>query len=215
VRPWWCFLAATLACAGLRPARDAAPGGIAGTVVDALTGEPIRFALVGHRDEDGIFRGALSESSGEFVLDWLAPGAHDFTVEHAGYQTASARGVAVESGRDTTVKVRLNPDDRTDIEGVAIEPPVFLEGPLPTYSMEALSARVEGLMVVRCTLTTQGAVTRCTVIRGLPHMGHVGQVLEQRRYYPAMRNGELIEVNFTFKIKLALPSEPEPDPAVN
>jgi hypothetical protein len=48
-----------------------------------------------------------------------------------------------------------------------------------------------------------------------PRFPHVGQVLEQPRYYPAMRNGELTEVNFTLKIKLALPSEPEPDPAVN
>jgi hypothetical protein len=215
VRACCWVLAAALACAGIRPAHQAQPGGIAGTVVDAQTDEPLRFALVGNRGEDGFFRGALTDASGEFVLDWLAPGTHQFTVEHGAYQTASAGNVAVESGRDTTVKVRLKPAEREPSEGVEIEPPILLAGPVPTYSIEALNARVEGLMVIRCTLTPEGGVTRCTVARGLPYMGHIVPALEQRRYRPAMRNGEPIEVSFTFKLNFALPSEPEPDPAVH
>src|SRR2546423_14695606 len=100
-------LAAAVACAGIRPAYEAQPGGIAGTVLDALTGEPVHFALVRIRGEDGIFRGALTDASGEFVLDWVAPGVHEFTVENAGYQVASARGVAGKPGRDTMVAIRL------------------------------------------------------------------------------------------------------------
>ncbi|TMB36671.1 MAG: energy transducer TonB [Deltaproteobacteria bacterium] len=76
----------------------------------------------------------------------------------------------------------------------------------PCYSADALNAGVEGWMVVRCTLTTEGRVTRCAIIRDLPYMGaNVIQALEQRRYAPAMRNGEPIEVNYTFKLHLTMP----------
>ena len=57
-----------------------------------------------------------------------------------------------------------------------------------------------------CVRPIEGRVTRCTIIRDLPYMGaNVIQALEGRRYRPATRNGEAIEVNYTFRLHLTLP----------
>ena len=196
-----------MACAGIRPPPEPAGGGIAGTVVDAVSDKPLRSVLVRVRGADGIFRGALTDEGGEFVFGPLTSGKHDFTVEHAGYRTASGIGVAVEPGRDTTMNIRLMPAEPADsLRDAKIVPPVLVTRSDPCYSADALNAGVEGWMVVRCTLTTEGRVTRCAIIRDLPYMGaNVIQALEQRRYAPAMRNGEPIEVNYTFKLHLTMP----------
>ena len=48
--------------------------------------------------------------------------------------------------------------------------PVLLFGPNIQMTTEALAARVQGSMLVRCALTVDGAVTQCNVIKSLPFM---------------------------------------------
>jgi len=85
-------------------------------------------------------------------------------------------------------------------------PPQVLSGPNPEYTAQALEHEVEGLMIVKCVVTTQGAVHDCRVLKSLPFMDKsVIEALTHRRYSPALLHGQPIEVDYTFKIKLSLP----------
>ena len=65
---------------------------------------------------------------------------------------------------------------------------------------------IEGLMIVKCVVGTQGQVRNCRVMKSLPFMDRaVIDALEHRRYSPALLRGQPIEVDYTFKIKLTLP----------
>jgi len=48
--------------------------------------------------------------------------------------------------------------------------PTRIAGREPQYTREAMMARVEGMMIVRCTITLEGTLTNCRVIKSLPHM---------------------------------------------
>ena len=95
--------------------------------------------------------------------------------------------------------VRMEFDER-------MSPPEKLGGPDPVYSEKALEREVQGTMVVRCVVTTEGKVFGCRVLKSLPFMDRaVIDALERRRYKPATLGGRAVEVNYNFKITLRLP----------
>jgi len=102
---------------------------------------------------------------------------------------------------------RVEPDAPARVDFTeAMTPPKLLSGPGHDYTPGALEHRIGGLMIVRCVVTVEGVVHACGVVRGLPFMdGAVVEVLEGRRYAPATLNGEPLEVNYTFRIRLHLP----------
>lgn len=84
--------------------------------------------------------------------------------------------------------------------------PEKLGGPDPKYTEKALEREVQGTMIVRCVVTTEGRVYGCRVLKSLPFMDRaVIEALERRRYKPATLGGRPVEVNYTFKITLRLP----------
>jgi protein TonB len=84
--------------------------------------------------------------------------------------------------------------------------PVLIAGPPLEYTQQALEREVEGQMIVKCTVTIEGAVQRCRVLRTVPFMDRaVVSVLEHRRYKPATQGGKALDVDYTFNIKLKLP----------
>lgn len=85
-------------------------------------------------------------------------------------------------------------------------PPVYRSGPDPRYTDKALEREVEGLMIVKCVVTTEGRVFGCRVLRSLPYMDRaVVEALEKRRYAPATLGGRPVEVDYTFRVRLTLP----------
>jgi protein TonB len=91
--------------------------------------------------------------------------------------------------------------------GAGMNRPSMTSGRDPTYTKEALAARVEGLMIVRCTINVTGAITNCRVIKEVPHMKQaVLDALYSRRYTPVLFNGQPVNVDYVFNIKLVLPS---------
>ncbi|WP_309890827.1 TonB family protein [Archangium sp.] len=90
--------------------------------------------------------------------------------------------------------------------GAGMTLPKKLSGPPPRYTREALAARVEGVMIVRCVITTQGRIEQCRVIKPLPHMEQaVLEALYAQRYQPVTSQGRPIPVDYTFNIRLTLP----------
>lgn len=95
--------------------------------------------------------------------------------------------------------VRMEFDER-------MSQPEKIGGPDPVYTDKAIEREVQGTMVVRCVVTTEGKVFGCRVLKSLPFMDRaVIDALEKRRYKPATLGGRAVEVNYNFKITLRLP----------
>jgi protein TonB len=90
--------------------------------------------------------------------------------------------------------------------GAGMTRPDKLSGPAPQYTREALEARVQGLMIVKCVITTEGAIERCRIIKPLAHMEQaVLNSLYAQRYKPVTFQGRPVQVDYTFNIRLSLP----------
>jgi protein TonB len=77
----------------------------------------------------------------------------------------------------------------------------------PRYSREALEARVEGTMLVKCVVTAQGDVQNCQVIKPLPHMERaVLDALSTWRMKPAVYQGKPVAVSYIFPFRLVMPN---------
>lgn len=90
--------------------------------------------------------------------------------------------------------------------GEGMREPQLISGEDPQYTREALAARVEGTMLVKCVITLEGRIERCKVIKPLPHMvPAVLDALMSRRYTPVLFQGQPVAVEKLFQIKLVLP----------
>ena len=73
----------------------------------------------------------------------------------------------------------------------------------PALSREALVAKVEGLVIAKCTITTEGAVKDCKLIKTLPYMDEAIKAnLMARKYTPVMFQGKPVSVEYTFTFRI-------------
>ncbi|MFO0745153.1 MAG: TonB family protein [Myxococcota bacterium] len=90
--------------------------------------------------------------------------------------------------------------------GEGMNRPTRISGRDPQYTREALEAHVEGTMIIRCVIETDGTIQSCKVIKSLPYMEKaVLDTLTSNRYTPVTFQGQPVRVNYTFNIKLVLP----------
>ncbi|WP_375765773.1 TonB family protein [Archangium gephyra] len=90
--------------------------------------------------------------------------------------------------------------------GASMTPPELLSGAQLQYTREAVAARVSGTVIARCTITREGDVENCRIIRGLPHMDEaVLEALTSRHYRPVTFQGRPVSVSYAFQVKLKLP----------
>jgi len=96
--------------------------------------------------------------------------------------------------------------------GSGIHRPTMLEGDerlrLPS---EVVSKNIEGLVLVKCTLTERGTVTNCKFIKTLPYVEDgVLANLAARKYEPVGSPDKPIAVDYTFSFRIH-PEECEPE----
>ena len=91
--------------------------------------------------------------------------------------------------------------------GEGMTPPqIQQEGKPVQYTREAIAAKIEGTMIVKCTISVKGRVDNCRVIKGLPHMEKaVVESLKSRVYAPITYQGRPVAVDFTYNMRLVLP----------
>jgi protein TonB len=91
--------------------------------------------------------------------------------------------------------------------GAGMSPPELLSAGSPIeYTREAVEARVGGLIIARCTITREGDVENCRIIKGLPYMDEqVLSSLTTRRYKPVSFQGRNVSVSYTFNVKIKMP----------
>jgi TonB family protein len=86
--------------------------------------------------------------------------------------------------------------------------PVRIAGADPTYTPEALRARIEGKVLTKCTITTSGTLRNCRIIKGLPHLDRaVLKAISAQRYTPVLFEGRPTAVEYIFVSKFLLPNE--------
>jgi len=83
-------------------------GGIAGTVTDAATGNPISGARL-EIDSPSQAVTATTDARGHFVAFSLQPGDYTITVEKSGYDTHSGSGYAVSADQTQQYDISLTP----------------------------------------------------------------------------------------------------------
>jgi protein TonB len=89
--------------------------------------------------------------------------------------------------------------------GPGMERPALLSGPQPVYPREALAAKVEGMMLVKCVITTAGTLRSCRILKGLPYMERpVLDALAQYRYKPVVFQGRPINLEYVIPLKFKL-----------
>ncbi|AKT43627.1 energy transducer TonB [Chondromyces crocatus] len=89
--------------------------------------------------------------------------------------------------------------------GQGMTRPVLLSGVPPTYTREARAARVEGMVLVQCVVTVDGAARNCRILKGLPHLEDaVLRAIATHRYKPSTFAGEPVTVRYTFSFRFKL-----------
>jgi len=74
------------------------------------------------------------------------------------------------------------------------------------FTREAREAKVSGTMIVRCLITTEGALQNCRIMKSVPMMDQaVLSSLAQHRGAPVMYQGQPVSVEYTYTIRLTTP----------
>lgn len=74
------------------------------------------------------------------------------------------------------------------------------------YTREATEARVEGMMIVKCNVLTDGTVRNCRVLKPLPHLSEaVIARIQSMKVQPATFQGRPIAIDYVFNFQFRMP----------
>lgn len=89
--------------------------------------------------------------------------------------------------------------------GGTIGPPRKIHDVQPIYPQDAMDAKVQGVVIVECTIDPEGRVSDARVVRGIPLLDQAAlDAVEQWRYTPTWLNGEAVPVMMTMTINFSL-----------
>ncbi len=96
-----------------------------------------------------------------------------------------------------------------------VREPVLLEGSEVSYSLPALAAGVEGRVSAACTITDEGRVEGCEIVKSdVAALNEpVLAALRSRRYCPATKDGWPVATPKTFAFRFKLTDEAPARPA--
>jgi TonB family protein len=84
--------------------------------------------------------------------------------------------------------------------------PTLISGGELSYPREAMVAGVSGTIIAKCTISVEGALRNCRIIKGLPFLDKAAlDVLATRRYSPVTYQGKAVSVEYVFNLKVAPP----------
>ncbi len=89
--------------------------------------------------------------------------------------------------------------------GEGMTRPSRVGGAEPVYTREALTAKVEGTMLVKCVIQPSGQLTHCRILKPLPHMEQaVLSALSTWRMTPVTYQGRAVAVEYVIPIRLQM-----------
>ncbi|RKI72451.1 TonB family protein [Corallococcus sp. AB049A] len=131
-----------------------------------------------------------------------APGALGASVA----APVSAAGSLAVPSLTTGALAPVNPNAVIPFNDAMERPMLVEEGRDIAYTREALATKAEGLVAVRCTITTKGRVENCRVLKMVQHMDKaVLDSLMSRVYKPIQYQGRPVNVDYTFTMRLVSP----------
>ena len=90
--------------------------------------------------------------------------------------------------------------------GPGMTRPTLVSSAPIVYSSEALAANVSGLVLAKCTITIDGAVRDCRIVKGLPYLDQAAlEVLATFRYSPATYRGRPLAVKYIMVLRIEPP----------
>jgi hypothetical protein len=109
-----------------------------------------------------------------------------------------------EERRAHPIDVRRCPEQREGMAARPFEqdmtPPRLRSGAMPSWTREAVEARVGGLFTARCLLSREGEPRECCVLKSLRSMDEVIlRALSKMRFTPVEQRGQPLEVEYDFK----------------
>lgn len=89
--------------------------------------------------------------------------------------------------------------------GGAIKEPRKLADVPPEYPDSAKQARVQGVVILECTISPEGTVADVKVLRGIPLLDEAAiAAVKQWTYEPTLLNGVPVPVIMTLTVKFSL-----------
>ena len=92
--------------------------------------------------------------------------------------------------------------------GNGVENPQLISQKKPSYTSEAMRAKVQGVVLLECVVDTDGTVGTCGVQRSLDQAFGLDQeairAAKQWRFRPGMRRGEPVKVLVTIEMSFTL-----------
>jgi periplasmic protein TonB len=86
-----------------------------------------------------------------------------------------------------------------------VKEPKKLKDVRPTYPEIAKSARVQGIVILECTISPQGRVSNITVLRSIPLLDDAAKAaVSQWVYTPTLLNGVPVPVIMTVTVNFNL-----------
>lgn len=124
-----------------------------------------------------------------------------------GVETGGVPGAAAIAGAALGNIIGASTGEEVLPFGAGMTPPQLVStGVQLQYTADAVRAHVSGVIIAKCTITREGDVQNCRIIRGLPFMDEaVMESLTSRHYRPVSFQGRNVSVSYTFNIKLSLP----------
>ena len=129
-------------------------------------------------------------------MAWFRPTVVDLDRPVA--RASSSPAITVALSTDTSVAAMT-------IDSVNITPKK-ISGPNPMYPEAARRARIQGVVVLECTIGKDGAVQQANVLRGLP-LGLTESALDavrKWRFQPSTLNGKPVEVLYILTVRFNL-----------
>lgn len=97
------------------------------------------------------------------------------------------------------------PPDQPRRLGGDVVPPQRIAYTAPVYPQVAVSARIEGIVILEATIDAQGVVQNVTVLRSLPMLDRAAiEAVKQWRYQPTRLNGQAIPIIMTVTVHFSL-----------
>ena len=91
--------------------------------------------------------------------------------------------------------------------GDGISPPTRIHGVAPIYPPEAVTAGVEGIVVLKATIGPTGDVTDVEILRSVPLLDEAAvATVSEWRYAPMLVDGEPAGIQMTVNVDFTLPS---------
>jgi TonB family protein len=201
-----------------RTGRDVAWAAVAANVVALLTVVPLAMAVVAYRVAPQAF--GLEDDSlpvpatppGDWALAPAPPAPPPPppplpppAVEPAG----AAPAVVPEPDAAAQAPARSRPSSPAEAMpirvGAGIREPRKTRNVSPVYPPEAVAARVQGVVILECTISAQGKVVSVRTLRSVPMLdGSAIEAVRQWEYTPTLLNGVPVPVIMTVTVNFKL-----------